>query len=544
MDTILINGKFYTMDKGRQIADSVAIKGNIIEKVGTEDEILALKTEDTKVYNLGGKTVLPGFNDSHMHLLNYGLSRRQVNLIGSTSIEEITSRVSKFIEDQDVKSEEWVMCGGWNQDYFKGERIFPTRYDLDKISTQHPIIATRVCLHVLVANSKALEMLNINKDTAQIEGGHFDLDEDGQPIGIFREKALSLIYENLPETSVEEIKDLMINAIEDMNRDGITSVGTDDFEALPDKNYDNVIRAYDELKNENKLKMRIYEQCLFRTKEDLQEFMDKGYKTGKGDENFKIGPLKLLLDGSLGARTAALVEPYTDDPTTRGITTMAQEELDEIVESAHKNNLQVAMHAIGDRTMYMVFEAIEKALDKFPRKDHRHGIVHAQITDEVLLEKFKEFQAIAYIQPIFLEYDWQLAILRIGEEREKTAYNWKTMSDKGIVIACGTDAPVEPFNVLNCIYEAVTRQDLEGNPEGGWMPEQRLSVDEALYGYTMAGAYASFEEDIKGSIEEEKLADMVVLSEDIFEVDIDRIKDLKIEATIFDGKVVFGEIDG
>lgn len=543
MDTILINGRFHTMDSNRQIVNAVGIKGNTIEKVGTNDELLALKEKSTKIYDLQGKTVLPGFNDSHMHLLNYGLSRTQVNLIGTTSIEEINSRVSKFIEEEKVKSGEWIMCAGWNQDYFKGERVFPTRYDLDKISTEHPIIATRVCLHVAIANSKALEMLNVNKDTAQVEGGQFDLDENGEPTGVFREKALTLIYENLPKTSVEDIKTMMISAIKDMNECGITSVGTDDFEALPDKDYDNVIRAYLELKKEGKLKMRAYEQCLFRDKEKLQGFIDKGYKTGWGDELFKIGPLKLLLDGSLGARTAALMEPYADDPSAVGITTMVQDELNEIVELAHKNDFQVAMHAIGDRTMYMAFESIEKALEKFPKEDHRHGIVHCQITDKHLLDKFKELEAIAYIQPIFLEYDWQLAVLRIGKEREKTAYNWGTMADNNVAIASGSDAPVEPFDVLNGIYEAVTRKDLAGNPEGGWMPEQRLSVDDAVYSFTMGGAYATFEEEIKGSIEEGKLADMVLLSEDIFEVEEDKIKDIEVDATIFGGEVVFGKIN-
>lgn len=542
MDIILTNGKIHTMDDDRKKVNAVALKGNKIEKIGSNEEVLEFKTENTKIYDLEGKTVLPGFNDSHLHLLNYGFSLTQVDLVGTTSIEEIKNRIRKFIEKRDLKNGEWITCAGWNQDYFQGERVFPTRHDLDKISTDYPILATRVCLHVAVVNSKALEILNINKDTAQIEGGHFDLDENGEPTGIFREKAVSLIYDNLPETSVEEIKDMMKNAIQEMNRCGITSVGSDDFEALPDKNYENVIRAYKELKEEKQLKMRVYEQCLFRTKENLEEFIEKGYKTGKGDEFFKIGPLKLLLDGSLGARTAALVEAYTDDPSTNGITTMTQEELDEIIQLAHLNDFQIAMHGIGDRTMYMIFESIEKALKKLPKEDHRHGIVHAQITDEILLDKFKEFEMIAYIQPIFLEYDWQLVILRIGKEREKTAYNWKSMADRGVVIACSSDAPVEPFNVLNGIYEAVTRKDLAGNPEGGWMPEQRLNIDEAVYGYTRAGAYASFEEELKGSLEEGKLADMVVLSEDIYEVDIDRIKDLSVEATIFDGEIIFGEI--
>lgn len=542
MDTILINGKFYTMSEDRQIVDAVAIKGNVIEKVGTVDEILALKRQDTKVYDLNGKTVLPGFNDSHMHLLKYGWSLTQVDLTASPSIEELKDRVAKFIKDRHIKKEEWIMCRGWNQDHFKGEKKFPTRYDLDEISTEHPIIATRVCLHVAVVNSKALELLNINRDTPQVEGGHFDLDENGQPIGIFREKAIALIYDNLSKTSVEDIKDMMINAIEDMNSCGITSVGTDDFEALPDKDYKNVIDAYLELKKENKLNMRVYEQCLLPEIERLETFIGHGYKTGWGDELFKIGPLKLLIDGSLGARTAALIEAYSDDPNTSGITTISQDDLDDIVGLAHKNNFQLAMHGIGDKAMYMAFESMEKALKELPNEDHRHGIVHCQITDQYLLNKFREMKAVAYIQPIFLDYDWSLAPMRVGKEREKTSYNWRTMVDSGVKIACGSDAPVEPFNVLNGIYEAVTRKDLKGKPAGGWMPEQKLQVYDAVYGYTMGGAYATFEDHIKGSIEANKLADMVVLSDDLFEIEVDEIKDIKVDATIFNGQIVFGQV--
>lgn len=541
MDTILKNAKIYTM-KGRETAEAVGIKNGKIEKVGTVDEVLKLKEEDTKVYDLKGKTVLPGFNDSHMHLLNYGFTLTQADFTGSDSIEDLIDRGKKFIQKKDIKPGQWIMGKGWNQDFFKGDKVFPTRYDLDKISTENPIVATRVCIHIAVVNSKALELLNINKDTAQPDGGQFDVDENGEPTGIFREAARYMIYDRLPKTSVEDIKDMMVNAIDHMNRDGITSVGTDDFEALPDKDLDNVIEAYLQLKREDKLKMRIYEQCLLPKKEKFQEFMEKGYKTGWGDELFKIGPLKLLLDGSLGARTAALMEPYSDDSTTRGITTSNQEDLNEIVDLAHRNNFQIAMHGIGDRTMYMIFESLEKALEKTPKEDHRHGIVHCQITDEYLLNKFKELDVLAYIQPIFLDYDWQLVHVRVGKEREKTSYNWKTMVDMGVHIACGSDAPVEPFNVLNGIYEAVTRKDLKGRPEGGWMPEQKLDLYDAVYAWTLGGAYTSFEEDIKGSIEEGKLADMVVLSGDIFEVEEDNIKDLKVDATIFNGELVFGDL--
>lgn len=538
MNLMFINGKVYTMDKDNTISEAVAVKDNKIIKVGTTEEILALKEDNSQIIDLEGKTLVPGFNDSHMHLVNYGYLQTQADLIGVESIEEINRRVSQYIKDKKVEKGTWVRGAGWNQDYFIGDKVFPTKYDLDIISLDHPIVVTRTCGHVAVVNSKALEVLGIKKGTAQIEGGHFDLDENGEPIGIFRENALAIVYDAIPNPGIDEIKEMITTAIEQLNKCGITSVGTDDFGALPGKDYNKIIEAYLELKNEGLLNIRVYQQYLIPEINNLKGFLNKGYKTGWGDENFKIGPLKLLLDGSLGARTAALNEPYSDNPSTSGILTATQEELDEIVDFAHNNGNQIAIHGIGDRAMYMAFESIEKILNKNPKKDHRHGIVHAQITDEYLLNKFKDLEAIAYIQPIFLDYDWKMVKSRIGEEREKTSYNWKTMVDMGTHIACGSDAPVDSFSVMYGIYEAVTRKDLKGNPEGGWLPEQGLTVEEALYGYTMGGAYASFEEDVKGSIEEGKLADMVVLSDNIFEIDPHKIKDVNVEMTIFNGKII------
>lgn len=538
VDLILINGKIHTMDKERNIVEAIGINGDIIEKVGTNKEIMALKNNSTKIIDLEGKVVLPGFNDSHMHLLSYGYSLNRIELGGAKSIEEINCIIKNIIEEKDMEKGEWVNGRGWNQDYFIGEKRFPTRYDLDKISLEHPILIGRACGHIVVVNSKALELLNITKDTPQVDGGHFDLDENGEPLGIFRENALGLVYSKLPNPTVDDIKHMMVRAIEDLNKNGVTSVGTDDFDAFPDVDYEKIILAYQELKEENKLKVRVYEQFLIQDKDRLQGFIDKGYGSSWGDKFFKLGPLKLLVDGSLGARTAALTEDYSDDYNNKGITKLLQDELDIIVDLANQYNIQVAIHGIGDRAMYMVLESIEKALDKNPRDNHRHGIVHCQITDEELLNKFAELKIIAYIQPIFLDYDWKIVRSRVGENRERTSYNWKTMLDKNITIACGSDSPVETFNVMKGIYEAVTRKDLDGNPQGGWLPEQKLTVDEAVYGYTMGGAYASFEENIKGSLEEGKLADMVVLSKDIFNMEEDSIKDVEVVATIFGGELV------
>lgn len=538
MDLLLINGNIRTIDSKNPIAEAVAIMGNKIQKVGSTEDVLALKTDKTKVVDLGGKTVVPGFNDSHMHLLNYGYALMQADLNFVESIDEINNRVSAYISTNDIEKGKWVRGRGWNHDYFSGEKRFPTRYDLDKISTEYPIAVTRTCGHAVTVNSKALEVLNINSSTPQVEGGHFDLDDNGEPLGIFRENALGLVYDAIPTPSLEEVKKMIINAIKDLNKYGITSVQTDDFQALPGNDYEIILKAYLELEEEGNLNVRVYEQCLLPEIDNLKAFYKKGYMTGWGDDNFKIGPLKLLIDGSLGARTAALNEPYNDDPSTSGIITATQEELNELVRFAHNNDNQIAIHGIGDRGMYMSFEAIEKALVEKPRKNHRHGIVHAQITDEYLLNKFEELEAVAYIQPFFLDYDWKIVRDRVGEMREKTSYNWKTMLDKGIHAACGSDAPVDFFNVLNGIYEAVTRKDIHGKPEGGWLIDQALTVEQALYGYTLEGAYTSFQEDLKGSIEAGKLADLIVLSQDIFSIPSDEIKDVVVEMTIFDGKIL------
>ncbi|HEY8361985.1 MAG TPA: amidohydrolase [Tissierellaceae bacterium] len=539
MDTILVNGKVYTVDNKRSIKEAIAIKNGIIADIGTNEEILSLKNDNTEIIDLKGKLILPGFNDSHMHLVNLGYTLSKVSLYGVSSLDEIGKRIYEYIEENKLKKGTWIMGNGWNQDYFQDEKRFPTRYDLDKISTEYPIVITRICGHVIVANSLALKLLNITKDTPQVEGGYIDVDEYGEPLGIFREKAIYIVFNSLPSPSNEEIKRMIKKAVKELNKQGITSVGTDDFGALPNRDYKQILKAYFELKDNKELNVRVNEQCLLGTKDEFTSFLEEGYNTSWGDENFRIGPLKILLDGSLGARTAALTKPYNDQHDTIGILTMEEEELYDLVEFAHKNNTQLAIHAIGDRAIYVAMEGIERALKKYTRNNHRHGIVHCQITDEVLLNKFKELELIAYIQPIFLDYDWKIVRDRVGEELEKTSYNWKTLVNKRVNIACGSDAPVETFNVLYGIYEAVTRMDLNGNPKGGWLPEQKLTVEEAVYGYTMGGAYSTFEENIKGSIEKGKLADLVVLSRDIFEIPKEEIKDVEVEMTIFNGKIVY-----
>jgi len=539
MELILKNAKIITMDEKNPRAEALGIKDGKFYKVGTNEEVLKLKEEKTKVLDLEGKLLLPGFIDSHMHFLDFGYSLTKVDLNGSKSIEEIIDRTNKFFENKEISDGDWLKGRGWNQDILKENR-FLNRYDLDKISKKRPIYMTRVCGHVAVVNSKALEIMGVNKDTKQIDGGHFDLDEKGEPNGIFREKALELIYSKVPAPNIKEIKNMILEATDAYAAQGITSVQTDDFETIPGVNYEDVIKAYKDLAKEEKLKTRIYQQCIFDKMEKYKEFLKKGYRTGDGNDFFKIGPLKVLSDGSLGGRTAYMTEAYADDKTTKGIPCYSQEELDDWIYTAHKNNMTTATHCIGDAAMYMTLDSIEKAKTKIPKEDMRHSIVHCQITDKQIIKRFSELNVIAHVQPVFLDYDLHIVEDRIGKERAKYTYNFKRMLGEGVVVAGGSDYPYcEFYQTFYNLYAAVNRQDLSGYPENGWLPEEKLSIDEAISIFTKGGAYASYEEDIKGSIEEGKLADCFLISEDIYEVKASEIKNLEVDLTIMNGKIVY-----
>lgn len=539
MDLILTNGKVETMNEKHQRAQAVAINEGKFVKVGLDDEVLKLKTKNTKIIDLKGKMLVPGFIDSHMHFLDFGYSLKKVDLNGSKSIDEVVKRTKSFFKDKKIREGEWLKGRGWNQDLFKENR-FLNKYDLDLVSTEIPIYLTRVCGHIAVVNSKALSIIGITKNSSQIEGGRFDLDKSGEPTGVFREKALDLIYRKVPAPRLEDIKNMLIDATEAYAAQGITSVQTDDLSTIPGVDYEDVIKAYKELFAEGKMKTRVYEQCLFSNIGQYREFLAKGYKTGYGDENFKIGPLKILSDGALGGRTAFMTEPYADDPTTSGIACYTQEEMDEWVLTAQNGNMTTAIHCIGDAAMYRALESIEKAQKIEPRKDMRHSIVHCQITDKNLIKKFSTLGVIAHIQPVFLDYDLRIVEDRIGKDRAQYTYNFKRMLDEGVHVAGGSDYPYcEFYQTFYNLHEAVNRQDLKGYPEGGWLPDQKLTIDEAMSIFTKGGAYASYEEDVKGTIEEGKLADCFVMSDDIFEINSSEIKNMNVEMTFMGGKLVY-----
>ena len=536
MDSIFYNGKIYTMDDAIPHAQAVAVKNGIIIRVGSDEEILRLKTDDTLLYDLKGKTMLPGFSDSHMHLLSYGYSLEKVNLYSARSMDDLIRLGKEFLKEHPGLT--WLQGRGWNTDDWEDTR-YPNRYDLDKITTDIPMFYTRSCAHIISVNSKALEVMGVTRDTKQIPGGNIAFDDQGEPLGIFAEAARDLVYDALPKLDVDDIKRLIVKGAMNALACGITSIHTDDFEAISAGEYQKVLDAYRQLEAEGKLPVRVYEQCLLATEPLLQQFLDEGHHTGEGSPMFRIGSLKLLTDGSLGGKTAFLRNPYRNDPSTCGIATFTQEDLNRLVLIAQEHGLVSSPHNIGDGAMEMNLNAIENAQIKAPRPDMRHSLIHCQITDTGLLKRCRDLNVIMHLQPAFIDTDMHIVRDYVGEDLEKTSYAWKTMSDMGLHISFGSDAPVISFNVMEGIYCAVTRKDLKGQPAEGWLPDQKMSVYDAVYAYTMGGAYASYDEGKKGSIRNGKYADMVIIDRDIFNVPEDEIKDIKVCTTILNGMIAY-----
>ncbi len=531
MNTLFINGKIATLDSENNFYEALGIRDNLIKFLGTNAEAEEVCQNYDEVIDLKGKVVLPGFNDSHMHLLNYGYALNMMDLTKFSSIDEIITAGKALIYSRPADALNSLLGRGWNQDRLLENR-FPTKDDLDKISTEIPIILTRICGHIAVCNSKALSYLDNIESLA--DNPHVILDK-----GIFMEDALYLVYNLIPQPTIDEIKNMIIMTCDELLSYGITSVQSDDLSALPSTDFKSILEAYNELLAENKLPVRIYEQCLLGDLDEFKSFVNDGYRTGHGDNCFKIGPLKLLLDGALGGRTALLRAPYNDDKDNFGIATFTQDELNEYIKFAHDNGFQIAAHAIGDKAMDMFLNSLENLGEDI--SEARHGIVHCQITNSDIIQRMKKLGVMAYIQPIFLDYDMHIVEDRVGE-RYKESYAFKTMSDLGIQLSIGSDSPVVHFNPFENIYSAVCRKDLKGYPNDGFMPGEKLSLETALKIFTSGSAYSSFDENLKGSLGIGKLADLVVLDRDIFEIPSDEIKNIKAEITMVDGNIVLRRV--
>ena len=529
---LLYNGKIY-LEKGRY-AQALLVQNGVVAAVGTNEEILPLAA-DAQQIDLGGKTVIPGLIDSHMHLYNVGKTLLAIQLYGSTSMQEVIDRSRAFIEKHQPAPGSIVVGRGWNHDYFTDEKRMPNRFDLDKVSTDHAIIITRTCGHMLSWNTKALELAGITAETAQIEGGEFELGSDGQPNGIFKEHAMDLILKLVAAPDFAQSREIIKTAMAHASSHGITSVQTND---MYEDNYQLVWNAYQSLVDDGSATVRAYQQVGFSTVEGYEKFMADGFRTGFGSAMNKIGPLKLLSDGSLGARTALMRADYADEAGTKGIMCVTPEQLDAFMAASKKNGMQVAIHAIGDRAIEMVLDAYEKSMEH-DGNPLRHSIVHCQITDLPLLQRFADNQVAGLVQPIFLHYDMHIVEDRVGKELASTSYAFGTMDKLGIHNSYGTDAPVEDLKAMENLYCAVTRKDLSGFPAEGWLPGEAVDVETAIDHYTIDGAWNSFEENKKGRLLPGYYADLAVLSDDIFTICPETIKNVKVELTMMNGKIVY-----
>ncbi len=535
MKTLFYGGDILPMTGRNTRLDALLIRDNIIIDTG-DKKTLEKKHEPIDHYvDLKGRTLLPGFNDSHMHLLAFGESLQLCKLEGTGSIAELKERVHLF-----AKSTEdfWIVGRGWNQDYFLEGKL-PSASDLDAVVPDRPVVLSRACGHILVCNSIALEAAGISKNTLQPAGGAFDVDHEGRPTGILRENAMALVFSKLPEPSEEKLENAIIAGAEYALSQGFTSVQSDDLCAHPMHLNKLVLHTLHKLSLEKRLPIRVDEQSLFITLENFLSFIDAGYKTGKGDGFFKEGPLKILADGSLGARTAFLTHPYEDAPDTCGIAMYTQDELTALVLAANQHGIPAAIHAIGDRTIDMALEAFRCSKTKMPEHTLRNSIVHCQITRPDQFETMKSLGVLAHVQPIFIQYDKDIVQARLGEMRGQTTYAWRTMLQSGIALAFGSDCPVEAMDIMPNLFSAIARTDLSGNPHGGWMPAERLDAYTALEGFTIGGAYASGEEDIKGSLEVGKLADFVILDQNPLKVSPQDLLNTNVLETWVDGSLAY-----
>jgi len=515
-DSAVLNANIVTLNPKKPRAEALAVKDGKILAVGSNDEIKAYVGGGTMVLDLKGKSVVPGFVDCHVHMASFGQQLQYVDLRGVQSIEEMKEKIRDYAEKNSKKR--WILGGRWDHERF-AEKRFPTRWDLDEAVSEKPVFLVRVCGHVGVANTKALELAGITRATI-VPGGKVDLDEaSGEPNGVLRENALNLIWRVVPKPSERELEEALIQACWKAAEEGLTTVHwiVDSAEEL---------RLIQKLYMDGKLPLRVY---LGIPAKLLDLAVKLGLATGFGNDMLKLGFIKIFADGSLGARTAALKEPYKDKPETSGMLLLSQKKLNRLVLKAHKAGWQVAVHAIGDKAIESVLKAFSKAFRECPNVGLRHRIEHCSVLNPRLIRRMRRLGLIASVQPHFIVSDFWV-VERVGEQRARWVYPFKTLIKEGIVVASGSDCPVEPISPLLGIWAAVARKTFK---------EESLTVEEALKTYTVNAAYASFDENVKGTIEVGKHADFVVLSEDILAVPPDRIRDVKVEMTVVGGKIVY-----
>ena len=526
----LINSRIWTGDKSHPWAEALASRGERIIAVGSNDEIKKTTNSKTRIIDLQGKLVLPGFIDDHTHFITGGSHLLSVDLRDAGTPEEFADRIKRHAAR--LASGRWVTGGDWDHERWPGGPL-PTRNLIDSYTTNNPVFVTRLDGHMGLANSVALKMAGINKETKDPPGGTIVRDpKTGDPTGILKDDAQDLIYRVIPEPTEAERAEALKAALAEAVRVGITSIQ----DITPWSDYE----TYKKFRDSGALSIRVYARTPMS---QWKRQADTIAREGQGDEHLRLGGLKAFMDGSLGSTTALFFEPFNDAPNTSGLMVddnIPEGKLKQNIKDADKAGLQCSVHAIGDKANNILLNYFEEVTKENGARDRRFRIEHAQHLLPADIARFGKLGVIASVQPYHAIDDGRWAEKRIGPVRIKTTYPFRTLLDTGATLVFGSDWFVAPLSPILGIHAAVTRETIDGKNPAGWIPEQKITVEEAVRAYTTSGAYAEFAEKSKGSLEVGKLADIVVLSQDIFKIKPDEIQETKVTHTIVGGRVVYG----
>ncbi|HEV2733536.1 MAG TPA: amidohydrolase, partial [Longimicrobiaceae bacterium] len=535
-DMVLRGGRVFLADSANTVVQAVAVRDGRVVAAGADAEVAPLVGTRTQVVELAGRLVTPGFNDAHIHFASGGASLLAVNLGGTTSLAEIERRLAAGVAA--AQPGEWVVGRGWDHTRLPREELgpdgWPRRDLLDRVAPNHPVFLARVDGHVAWMNRRALEAAGIGPRTRAPQGGEIVRDpRTGEATGIVKESAIGLVERRIPERTPAQVRRGIRAALDMAARTGLTSVQTSASAAE--------VRAFREMLDRDSLTVRVYAWHPL-SRESIRDFRELGITAGHGSDWLRTGMLKGYTDGTLGSRTAFMLEPFADDHATHGLAQYTEAQLDSLVTAADAAGLQVILHAIGDAANRQALDAFERAARVNGTSGRRHRVEHAQILDRADIPRFARLGVIASMQPTHATSDMRWAETRIGRERAtEGAYVWRSLLDAGATVIFGTDFAVEPMAPVEGIYSAVTRQSREepGTPPGGWLPEQRVTREEAIRLYTAASAYGEWQEGRKGTLRPGMLADLVVWDRDLLTVPEAEILEAAPDLTVVGGRVVF-----
>jgi len=521
-DLIVVAGKIWTGDPNKPWASAIAIKNDTLLAVGTADEMNQFKGSATVVKNYEGNFVVPGFIDTHTHFMDGGFNLMSVQLRDAASPEVFIQRIAAYAAT--LAPGEWILGGDWDHENWGG--VLPEASWIDSVTQNNPVFINRLDGHMALVNEAAMKAAGVTDQQQNIDGGHIERDKKGRLTGVFKDNAMDLFYKVVPAPSAERQMLALDTAMRYVASKGVTSV----------HHMNGVNEAFTAFWQEEKLITRLY---VVGNLADWQSVSALAKERRGGDKWLKFGGVKGFVDGSLGSHTAAFAEPFSDSPLDSGFFINKEEDLYRWIKGADSAGLQVMVHAIGDKAIGTLLDLFEKVAKENGPRDRRFRIEHAQHIAPGDMGRFARLGVIASMQPYHAIDDGRWAERVIGSERIKTTYAFKSLMEAGAKVSFGSDWFVAPPTPLEGIYAAVTRRTLDGKNPQGWVPEQKINVESALRAYTLDAAYASFEEDIKGSLKPGKLADFVVLGTDLFSIAPEKIKDVEVVATYVGGKAVF-----